>query len=213
MALRLHAITLADAPHHASAPVTDGNGTQNGTVVVPFRDLVAVVTEQRTFDLDEPTPGAVDRHRAIVDAVFHRSPVLPAPVGAVFRSPDVLKRWMELHYVSLTDALEFVDDRAVARVHIVRADGKDEDLETGSDLAAAAAESFRALRRRSVAAVPLRLEQITGLVLSGAFLVERDLWKDFADAVEEQHDAHQLLRFDVTGPWAPYDFVRMQFGG
>jgi hypothetical protein len=120
---------------------------------------------------------------------------------------------MELHYVSLTDALEFVDDRAVARVHIVRADGKDEDLETGSDLAAAAAESFRALRRRSVAAVPLRLEEITGLVLSAAFLVERDLWKDFAKAVEEQHDAHRLLRFDVTGPWAPYDFVRMQFGG
>ncbi|HEX4684183.1 MAG TPA: GvpL/GvpF family gas vesicle protein [Gemmatimonadaceae bacterium] len=213
MALRLHAITLADAPHQANAPATDGNGTQNGTVVVPFRDLVAVVTEQRNFGLDEPTPGDAERHRAIVDAVFHRSAVLPAPVGAVFRSPDVLKRWMELHYVSLTDALEFVDDRAVARVHIVRADGKDEDLETGSDLAAAAAESFRALRRRSVAAVPLRLEEITGLVLSAAFLVERDLWKDFAKAVEEQHDAHRLLRFDVTGPWAPYDFVRMQFGG
>src|SRR5881398_2549684 len=126
MALRLHAITPADAPHHAGAPATDGNGAQNGTAVVPFRDLVAVVTEQRNFGLDEPTPGEVERHLTIVDAVFHRSPVLPAPVGAVFRSPDVLKRWMELHYVSLTDALEFVDDRAVARVHIERADGNPE---------------------------------------------------------------------------------------
>lgn len=218
MALRLHAITLADAPHHTGThPVneaaTDGNGAHNETTVVPFRDLAAVVSEQRGFALEEMTRSEIERHRAIVDAVFHRSAVLPAPVGAVFRSPDVLKRWMELHYVSLTDALEFVEDREVARVHIVRADGTNDDLEAGSDLAAAAAESFRALRRRAVAAVPLRLEEVTGLVLSAAFLVERDLWKEFSKAVEEQQDAYHLLRFDLTGPWAPYDFVRMQFGG
>jgi hypothetical protein len=139
--------------------------------------------------------------------------VLPAPVGVVFRSQDVLTRWMELHYMSLTSALQFVEDRAVARVHVVRADGRPADLEAGSDLAAAAAESVRALRRRAVAAVPLRLEEVTGLVLSSSFLVERDLWKEFITAVEEQRDAHHLMRFDVTGPWAPYDFVRMQFEG
>ncbi|HXT16285.1 MAG TPA: GvpL/GvpF family gas vesicle protein [Gemmatimonadaceae bacterium] len=214
MALRLHAITLADAPHNAvTAPATDGTGSHSETMIVPFRDLSAVVTEQRVFALDDAGDAEVERHRAIVDAAFHRSAVLPAPVGAVFRSADVLKRWMELHYVSLNDALQFVEDREVARVHVVRADGKGGELEAGSDLAAAAAESFRALRRRAVAAVPLRLEEVTGLVLSAAFLVERDLWKDFGKAVEEQQDAHHLLHFDVTGPWAPYDFVRMQFGG
>jgi hypothetical protein len=115
--------------------------------------------------------------------------------------------------VSLTGALDFVEDRAVARVHIVRADGREDDLEAGSDLAAAAAESIRALRRKAVAVVPLRLEKITGLVLSAAFLVDRESWTDFQAAVDEQHDAHHLMRFDVTGPWAPYDFVRMQFEG
>jgi hypothetical protein len=217
MALRLHAVTLADAPQPTAAEFVsalgDGDGWSGETTLVPFRDLCAVVSEQKAFTLDEATPDVVRRHRAIVDAIFRRAAVLPAPVGVVFRAPDVLKRWMELHYVSLTGALEFVEDRVAARVHIVRADGRDEDLEAGSDLAAAASESFRALRRRAVAAVPLRLEKVTGLALSGAFLVERDLWKEFLGAVEEQHDAHHLLRFDVTGPWAPYDFVRMQFGG
>jgi hypothetical protein len=72
---------------------------------------------------------------------------------------------------------------------------------------------LRALRRKAVASVPLRPEQTTGLSLSASFLVEHDLWKDFLVAVDDQRDAHQHLRFDVTGPWAPYDFVRMQFGG
>ena len=64
----------------------------------------------------------------------------------------------------------------------------------------------------SVATVPLRHEHVTGLVLSSSFLIERDLWKAFVGALDEQRDAHHLLRFDMTGPWAPYDFVQMQFG-
>ena len=208
MALRLHAITLADAAQNI--PV----GEDSAVALIPFRDLCAVVSPQRSFVLEETTAALLEEHRRIVDRIFHQSSVVPAPAGVVFRSPDVLKRWMELHYVSLSGALEFVEDRAVARVHIVRANAKDgEERGAGSDLAAAATEAFRALRRHAVAAVPLRLEHVTGLVLSASFLVERDLWKDFLRAVEDQHDAHHLLRFDVTGPWAPYDFVRMQFGG
>jgi hypothetical protein len=219
MALRLHAITLADAGHAPQPTTPEGRPTgafaavRDDIQLIPFRDLCAVVSEQKAFMLPEVTQDELQRHRAIIDGIFRRAAVLPAPVGAVFRAPDVLTRWMELHYVSLTGALEFVDDRAVARVHIVRADGKPDELEAGSDLAAAAAEAFRALRRRAVASVPLRLEQVTGLVLSAAFLVEVDVWKEFQRAVEEQQDAHHLLRFDVSGPWAPYDFVRMQFGG
>jgi hypothetical protein len=216
MALRLHAITLAD-PQHGGGGEGNGatmtTGTHLNATLIPFRDLCAVVSEQKTFTLDDTGPEAIAAHRAVIDSAFKRAAVLPAPLGVVFRAPDVLKRWMELHYVSLTDALEFVEDRVVARVHIVRADGRRGELEAGSDLAAAATESFRALRRRAVASVPLRLEEVTGLALSSAFLIERELWKEFMDGVADQQEAHHLLRFDTTGPWPPYDFVRMQFGG
>jgi hypothetical protein len=212
-ALRLHAITVAEIPHGEVSTLTAEMAVAHPTTRIPFRDLAAIVSEQKTFALDELSAEQVTEHQAIVDGIFRRAAVLPAPVGVVFKAPDVLTKWMELHYVSLTGALEFVDDRAAARVHIVRADGKPDELEAGSDLAAAAAEAIRALRRRAVAAVPLRLEEITGLVLSASFLVERDLWKEFLAGVAEQADAHHLMRFDVTGPWAPYDFVRMQFEG
>jgi hypothetical protein len=205
MAVRLHAVVQTDGQQSEGGP--------DGTRVIPFRDLGAVVSDQRQFVLEEAQPADVEAHRSVIDALFQRGTVLPAPVGVVFRAPDVLLRWMELHYVALSDALEFVEDRAVARVHIERAQGKAEDRETGADLAAAAAEGVRALRRRAVAAVPLRLEKVTGLMLSAAFLIERDLWRDFSDAVDEQQKIHPNLLFDVTGPWAPYDFVRMQFGG
>lgn len=204
MALRLHAIIQTEAQTELGV---------DGTTVIPFRDLGAVVSDERQFVLEESKPTEVEGHRVVVDAFFQRGTVLPAPVGVLFRAPDVLLRWMELHYVALSDALEFVEDRAVARVHIERAEGKSDEREAGADLAAAAAEGIRALRRRAVAAVPLRLERVTGLMLSAAFLIERDLWKDFSEAVAEQQQMHPKLHFELTGPWAPYDFVRMQFGG
>ena len=138
--------------------------------------------------------------------------MLPTPVGIVFRTEHVLTRWMELHYVALTDALSFVNDRAAARVHVSRAGGKRDDKEAGSDLAEAASEIFRELRRRAVASVPLTTEQVTGIVLSGAFLVERELWSEFERGFALAREANPELRVELTGPWAPYDFVRMQFG-
>ena len=60
--------------------------------------------------------------------------------------------------------------------------------------------------------MPLTLEKVTGISLSGAFLVERELWKEFDRAVTEATAANPKLSIRLTGPWAPYDFVRMQFG-
>jgi hypothetical protein len=209
MAMRLHAITIADV----SVQFPAGNGTETAAPLkfIPYRDLCAVVSEQRNFTLDVATPSAVDFHRSVVDAVFRAATVLPAPVGVVFRAPDILKRWMELHYVALTGAMEFVEDRVEARVHVVRAEAAADDRETGSDLAAEAAESLRALRRHSVSTVPLRREEVTGLALSSAFLIDQTAWRTFVVATEEQQAAHHMLQFTVSGPWAPYDFVNMQF--
>jgi hypothetical protein len=46
-----------------------------------------------------------------------------------------------------------------------------------------------------------------------SFLVERERWAQFEAAVLEEGRRDPELRYRVTGPWPPYDFVRMQFGG
>lgn len=203
-ALRLFGIAAND--HHA--PPAPGNGFE----LVPVRDLVAVVAPA-AYSATPPTGEVIEQHRAVVETLYARSTVLPAPVGTVFRSKDTLVRWLELHYVALNEALTFIDDRAEARVHVVRADRKADERDSGSDIAASAAEAFRTLRRQAVAAVPLRTEHLTGIVLSSAFLVDKELWSDFLAQVEEQKKRNGDLLFDVSGPWPPFDFVRMQFGG
>jgi hypothetical protein len=203
VALNLFGVIYNDV-HHTREPL-------DGTQLIVVRDLAAVVAES-PYSPQEPSDDRVAKVTEVISAYHARSAVLPAPVGVVFRSRDAVQSWLELHYVALSDALSFVDDRVVGRVHVWRPTSGD-DREAGSDLAAAAAESMRVLRRSAVATVPLRIEQITGIVLSAAFLVEQELWKEFALKVEEQGSRAPNLRFELTGPWPPYDFVQMQFGG
>jgi hypothetical protein len=203
MGLRLFLVTTANG--HGGKPVDDVD-------VVPFREIAAVVADA-AFVLEDPTPPEITRFEQVIVSFAASRPVVPAPVGTVFRSRDTLTRWMELHYVTLTDALTYVEDRTEARVHISRVDSKPDEQFSGADLAAAAAESFRALRRGAVASVPLTTEHITGIVLGAAFLVDRELWKAFTELVANEREEHTDLRFDLSGPWPPYDFVRMQFGG
>ncbi len=49
--------------------------------------------------------------------------------------------------------------------------------------------------------------------LNASFLVDRLRWREFVRAVEAQAQQDPALRVVLTGPWPPYDFVRLQFGG
>lgn len=205
--VRLYGVALSDNGH--------GDALADGTESIVFRDVAAVVGPAPAARADR-TDATLADYRGIIDAVFARVSVLPAPAGVVFRSREVLMRWLELHYVTLQEALAFVDNRVAARVHVSRtvdtAETMNETTEVASDIAAIASGSFRVLRRHAVASVPLRSSE-NGLTASAAFLVDRDRWPVFADVVREEDRRLTDLTYHLTGPWPPYDFVRMQFGG
>lgn len=193
MAFRLHALVLQEG---------SAAGIPAGVSAIPFREIVALVAEVSYVRI---TPDADDAAtaREWIDALAARRAVLPAPYGTVFRSRDALARWLELHYVSLTDALEHVGDRVASRVHVRAGDAGD------AELGAAADAIFRALRRHAVSSVTLGA--LDAGAESAAFLVERDLWGAFEDGVREEARRFPSHEVTLTGPWAPFDFVRLQF--
>lgn len=201
--LRLFGIIALDGWHgEPLAPETD---------IVTSRDIGAVVTPA-PYVRDPDEEGAIERHHGVIASVFAQRPVLPAPVGVVFRTQDVLHAWLELHYVALHDALAFIEGRVMGRVY-VRGGVASVDEEGGADQAAISSELFRVLRRSVVGAVPLRVEPGNGTIFGGSFLLERERWDAFSALVAEEERRTPGFSFEVTGPWPPYDFVRMQLGG
>jgi hypothetical protein len=141
--------------------------------------------------------------------------VLPAPPGTVFQSQSTLTRWLELHYFTLTEALSVVEGHGAARVSITTK-GKQDTGDAGKSFAALAAESLRTLRSQAAATVTLAKtegDEEDDVIARASFLIDTQRWQAFQDIVSKEAGRQSALSFRVTGPWPPYDFVRMQFGG
>jgi hypothetical protein len=169
----------------------------------------------------EPSPYTVStledaemsKYLAVLEEAHSHASVLPAPPGTVFKSQGTLTRWLELHYFTLTEALSVVEGHAAARVNIsTKGRHSDEARKTFSGLAA---ESLRLLRGQAAATVTLPNtdgDEEADVVARASFLIDTQRWQAFKDAVSKEAERQDALDFAVTGPWPPYDFVRMQFG-
>jgi hypothetical protein len=178
---------------------------------VDFRELAVAlvpVPARRVADDD-----GLRAHHAAVAALSQAASIVPAPPWTHFKSAGAVGQWLELHASALDEALSHVDGRVMARVTACRdAEGASSDPAVLPP-SAAAAESFRILRRHAVAAVAVRSGAVGDgtTIAAEAFLVERAQWEAFAAEVRAEDERSPGLALRLTGPWPPYDFVRLQF--
>jgi hypothetical protein len=210
--LQLYGVAAFDSGHQP--PLAEG------TTLVQFRALAGVVSPAKyhRVTIDEALTGEYAR---VLEEVQTSTAVLPAPPGTVFKSKDNLARWLELHYFTLTQALGSIEGHGQARLTITKTPGVDaadatigELKESSKQLLATATQSMRVLRGQAAATVSLPVpEDDAHIVAHASFLVDLENWAAFADLVRSEDKRQTSLDFHLSGPWPPYDFVRMQFGG
>jgi hypothetical protein len=179
-----------------------------GSLVIRVRDLGAVARPAPAVAYD-PAVNSSEYER-LLDALFARGAVFPAPPGLVFRTVDTLRAWMEQNYVGLAEGLTFISGRCEARVHVRPASHAmtSEELESAK---LEAIDAIRTLRHGAVATVTLD-EPPAPVLVSVAFLLKASDWNAFSESVLEQEQRYSELRFEQTGPWIPHDFVRLDLG-
>ena len=184
-----------------------------GTTLVHYRALAAIV-EPSPYSVSSFGDDEMATYVRVLEESHARSSVLPAPPGTVFQSQSTLMRWLELHYFTLTEALAVVEGHTAARVSVTTQGSQEDD--SRKNLAGLAAESLRLLRSQAAATVSLPMadgDDENGVVARASFLIDTQRWQAFTDTVSAEAKRQPGLDFRVTGPWPPYDFVRMQFGG
>lgn len=210
--LRLYGVAAHDP--------ASGHELAEGTSLVQLRSLAAVVTPAKysRVVLDEETMNDYTR---VLEEIQGYSAVLPAPPGTVFRSRESLLRWLELHYFTLTQTMSAIEGHGQARLTATKTAGVDPKDATGAEakesakqLIAAASQSMRVLRGQAAATITLPVpDDETSVIAQASFLVDLNHWHEFADLVKKEDQRQTALDFHLTGPWPPYDFVKMQFGG
>lgn len=168
-------------------------------VKVRYRDVEALV-RPTVYQLPRLDDAGIHEHQRTVEGAMRRGTILPAPFGLVFRGRRAVVRFLEDQFIVLDEGLAFLDGHWELRLH-VSGDDEDEGLR---DLAL---HLYSELRRFARAAIPLAVGE--GRLLSAAFLVQRSAWIDFVERSDDLGVTHPELGFDVTGPWPPYDFVRI----
>ena len=179
-----------------------------GSLVIRVRELGAV-TRPAPAKAYDPAADAGE-HEQVLEALFARGTIFPAPPGLVFRSADTLRAWLEQNYVGLVEGVTFLSGRCEARVHVrpVSHSMTPEEIELTK---AEAIDAIRTLRHGAVATVTLG-EPEPPVLLSVAFLLKASEWNSFSESVSEQEHRYPQLRFEQTGPWIPHDFVRLDLG-
>jgi len=209
--LRLYGVAAID-----STPV---ESLAEGTSLVAFRMLAAIVSPSK-YTRVALNEKEMNDYTRILEEVQSNAAVLPAPPGTTFRTRESLARWLELHYFTLTQAIGLVEGHGEARVLITKSLSADPDdatageiKENSKQLAAVASDSMRVLRGQAAATISLPLsEEDTTVVAHASFLVDMERWGLFSELVAKEDQRHAELDFRLSGPWPPYDFVRMEFG-
>jgi hypothetical protein len=205
--LRVYGVAASESGHTTSLA--------EGTSLVHYRALAAVV-EPSSYAQVNLNEEEMSKYLRVLDEVYAHGSVLPAPPGTVFQSQATLTYWLELHYFTLTEALATVEGHSAARVSITTTHGTQAPGDADKSFAALAAESLRSLRSQAAATVTLPRadgDDEDGVVARASFLIDSQRWDSFQEGVSKEAKRHTALDFRVTGPWPPYDFVRMQFGG
>jgi Gas vesicle synthesis protein GvpL/GvpF len=202
--------------------------------LVSHRRLVAAVTRHRVAP--DPSREAILAHAAVCeDLMGVADAVLPVRFGAVFDGVTALRTSLDDRYDDLVGGLDHVQGRVEIGVRI-RWDGADTMAREGSPAETpvhggsgrayvmtlvaqeqrrrAAAERAEAVagdihRAIAIPAKDSRLEVLptSGLLMSGAYLVERDDVDRMVAGVRTSAQDHPELDVLCTGPWPPYNFA------
>ncbi len=200
--LLLHGVVRARGHERALAKLKGTSGDE----LIEHRALAALV-HAVPYRLPEWNKELIRKHSATIERAMRRATIVPAPYGIVFRGPEQVVDFLEDQHVALDEALSFLDGAFEIRLHI-QPSGRRPDVSDG-ELADQAARFYTALRRRSRAA--FTLAPAGRRILSAAFLVNRADWVSFFEYADELDADHPEFQFDLTGPWPPYDFVRIAF--
>ncbi len=167
---------------------------------------------------------ALWRHEHVVEGLMTDRTALPARFGTAFSDENELRRALRERHAELEQTLDYVRGRVELGVRVLWTRCGTGHAREGRDAASSGRDYLRArlddhVRSRSLAqavhepladaAVASRygVSSAPRLVLTAAYLVEREKLRVFEERVAELETMHPEIRILSTGPWPPYNFV------
>ncbi len=200
--------------------------------LVPQRDLAAVVSRSplTLWPVDE---DHLTLHETVLEELMSSRPVLPARFNTLFRTEDAVIALLDKRAQTFRSALERVTGKVELGLRVLweppgdAEESADKKSWHGGPGTAYLYQRLKEERHRSglratgerlIQEVQSLFHSLAGesrlqrfpterLLLTGAYLVERDRVDAFREGVARAQQEFSRLSFLLTGPWPPYHFV------
>jgi len=222
----VYVYALVDARPAPPSPQGEGHG--GAPLCVVSRGAVAAVCSHHDH-LELPVEGDhLWRHERVAETLMEDHAVLPVRFGTTVADEDALAAMLHEREAEFCGAFERVRGRVEISVRVLwtppEAEADPSAATTGPgrayiygrlaarNAAAALAESVHAgLAARAVEA-RYDVSATPRLLLSAAYLVERDGVSGFLEAVDEAAHRHPEVELLCTGPWPAHTFAQSTVG-
>ncbi len=196
---------------------------------------MAVIFSETPVATIPPNSANIWRHEAVVEALMSDRTVLPIRFGAILEHTDNLQNMLASAYPTLLADLKRLAGRfevslqvrwkepeiqrtapaksyeAISGIDYMLARLKQERLENAMrEKAERLAAAVHALLSRLACEARCQVLPTPGLLLKAAYLIERERFQAFRQAVDSLSKTGQFneeLDFLCTGPWPPYSFT------
>jgi hypothetical protein len=189
---------------------TFGNLDMNNEKVytIPYRNVAAVVSESPMKDY-ELTEDNMKRHEEVIRRVMEEHTVVPVEFGTVIQNERILKHLLKKAYDPVRECLRLVDNMVELGVKaVINGDIVFADSEKRNECATNILES---LNNRAKQLVKSGLFS-DRLILNASFLVNKEEINTFSNEVTDLQEKYPMIKLLYSGPWAPYNFVRIRIG-
>jgi hypothetical protein len=221
----LYAIT--DRPE---MPLPSGPGLEDAALRnLAYRGIAAVVSPLTTAVMPL-TEDNLWRHEAVVEVLMADRAVLPMCFGTVLDNEAAVQAVLATHYADFVASLDRVRGRVElglrvlwnsefripkseirnlnsGRAYLMARLEEERQARAWRERAEALAEELHAPLARLAAESTQQVLITHRLLLTAAYLVERDRVTAFQREVEALSAAYPALRFLCTGPWPAYSFM------
>lgn len=175
---------------------------------IPYRNVAAVVGESQMKDY-ELTEDNMKRHEEVIRQVMEEHTVIPVEFGTVIKNERILKYLLKNAYDPVRECLRLVDNMVELGVKaVVNADASFAEPEKRKEYATNILGSLNN-RAKQVVTDDLFSDR---LVLNASFLVNKQDIDTFSNEVVDLQEKYPMIKLLYSGPWAPYNFVRIKIG-
>ncbi len=185
------------------------NGLREKSItIMPYKDIGVLVSKYPLLNpiLDEKEAM---KHADILNKIAKKTTIIPVAFGCVFNDEKILESILKKSYNAIKETLEQIKNKIELGVKVIKNNVEENGIENEDNTFV---EILNPLNKLSVKSI--QGENFSErLLLNYSFLVEKNNFSKFSNAIAKSEKEYKQFKFNYTGPWPPYSFVNLHIRG